>query len=255
MRPERLGLASTSVDPAPSIAVQPRRVLAEHGGDPMPVATGISRFAHDFSGLKVRPSAPPRERGGPEEGEEAVGVGERIGRAVRRAICFLGETKDPAIGPLTDMSTLQSPGPSGWRGAKFGRYRNGCTRMHRGWDIHAVAGTPVRAVVTGRMTRGNEAGGLGQFATLTSSADRNRAYRYAHLSRRAPAGSYCVGEELGATGTTGNADATRPHLHFEVRENGAAIDPQPFLTEPSQVIEATGSTATAINHAEPDPCP
>jgi hypothetical protein len=42
--------------------------------------------------------------------------------------------------PLADMSTLQSPGASGWRGAVWGCYRDGCTKRHKGWDIHAAKG-------------------------------------------------------------------------------------------------------------------
>ncbi len=216
------------------------------------------RFEHDFSRVRVGAEPSATERGGPDERgageEETPSLGERIGRTVRGIVCSIGRATNPVIDPLSDMSTFQSPGASGWRGAKFGRYRNRCARMHHGWDIHAPAGTAIRAVVTGRMTPGNDRGGLGQFVTLTSNANPDRAYRYSHLSHQEAAGSYCVGAVLGATGTTGNADADRPHLHFEVREGGSSIDPAPFLVEPSQVIEATGSAATPINHAEPDPC-
>lgn len=251
-------MAESSCSPAHNVRDVERWPVAERVVDPTVHGVAGRRFEHDFSRVRVRAGSSANERGGPGEvgtGEEDTpSIGERIERTVRGFVCSIGRATAPVIGPLSDMATFQSPGASGWRGAKFGRHRNACTRMHRGWDLHAPTGTPIRAVVTGRMTRGNDPG-LGQFVTLTSDANPDRAYRYSHLSRREAAGPFCVGDQLGATGTTGNADADRPHLHFEVRDQNTSIDPQPFLVEPSQVIEAAGSAATAINHAEPDPCP
>ncbi len=179
---------------------------------------------------------------------------EDILAGVRWAQCWLGKQENPVVNPMADISTFQSPGASGWWGAKFGCYRNACARRHRGWDLHAVAGTPVHAVVTGAMTRHNDPGGYGQYVTLASQVNPQREYRYAHLSRREPAGDYCAGDKLGETGVTGNAEPARPHLHFEVRENGTAIDPAPYLTEPNQVIEATGSAIAAIDKTLAPPC-
>ncbi|MGH8761968.1 MAG: eCIS core domain-containing protein [Nitrosospira sp.] len=183
-----------------------------------------------------------------------IPVVEDVLAGVRWAQCWLGKQENPVVNPLADISIFQSPGASGWWGAKFGCYRNNCSRRHRGWDIHAAAGTPIRAVVTGAMTRHNDPGGYGQYVTLASQANPQREYRYAHLSRREPAGDYCVGDKLGETGVTGNAEPDRPHLHFEVRENGTAIDPAPYLTEPNQVIEATGSAIAAIDKTLAPPC-
>lgn len=168
--------------------------------------------------------------------------------------CTLGIQANPVVNPMANISTFQSPGASGWWGAKFGCYRNGCTRRHRGWDLHAATGTSIRAVVTGTMTRHNNPGGYGQYVRLASEANPQREYIYAHLSQREPAGDYCVGDKLGETGVTGNASANRPHLHFEVRESGTAVDPATYLTEPNRVVETTGSGITAINKTLPPPC-
>lgn len=187
--------------------------------------------------------------------EEAIQEGGQVVRgAVRWLQCTLGGLENPVVNPLVDISTFQSPGASGWWGAKFGCYRNGCTRRHAGWDIHAPTGTPIHAVVTGTMTRHNNPGGYGQYVRLRSRANPQREYLYAHLSQREPAGDYCAGDKLGETGTTGNASATRPHLHFQVHTNGVAVDPAAYLTEPNQVIEAAGSAVNAINKALPPPC-
>jgi murein DD-endopeptidase MepM/ murein hydrolase activator NlpD len=186
--------------------------------------------------------------------EAAPDIGESARRAVRWLQCTLGGQENPVVDPLADISTFQSPGASGWWGAMFGCYRNGCTRPHAGWDIHAPVSTPIRAVVTGTMTRHDNPGGYGQYVMLRSKANPQRGYLYAHLSRREPAGDYCPGDKLGETGTTGNASADRPHLHFQVQINGVAVDPVAYLNEPNQVIEATGSAASVINKALPPPC-
>jgi hypothetical protein len=156
--------------------------------------------------------------------------------------------------PVSDLSTFQSPGASGWFGAKFGCFRSRCTRRHRGWDIHAPVGTSIFAVAAGNVTLGVDPDGYGDFIRLRPDTDPNRTYLYAHLSARHPAGHYCAKNTIGATGITGNASADRPHLHFEVQVNGVAVDPGSSFTEPANVIEATGSAAAAIDKTLPEPC-
>jgi murein DD-endopeptidase MepM/ murein hydrolase activator NlpD len=156
--------------------------------------------------------------------------------------------------PLSDFSTFQSPGASGWRGAKFGCYRSSCTKKHKGWDIHASPGTPVTAAVTGSVTHHQDPGGFGDYIKLKSQTDPTRVYLYAHLSAREPTGHYCVGKTIGQSGTSGNASADRPHLHFEVHLSGSAVDPAGYFTEPGQVVEASGSAASAIDKTLAAPC-
>jgi murein DD-endopeptidase MepM/ murein hydrolase activator NlpD len=156
--------------------------------------------------------------------------------------------------PLADMSTYQSPGASGWWGARYGCYRNQCSRRHRGWDVHAATGTAIRAVESGALTRHRDPGGYGDYVRLRSSVNSDLNYLYAHLSAREPVGDYGPGDVIGSTGVSGNASADRPHLHFQVLRNGTAEDPAAHFTEPTQVIEATGSAAAAIDRTLPEPC-
>ncbi len=154
--------------------------------------------------------------------------------------------------PLADITTFQSPGGSGWRGAIFGCYRNSCTRPHRGWDIHAPVGTDIIAAETGAVTHGTDANGYGNYIFLTVGTVR---YRYAHLSAREAAGQYNAGDVIGQTGVSGNAEADRPHLHLEVQENNAAVDPAGYFDTPSRVRGAvTPFSVTDINFAEPENC-
>jgi peptidoglycan hydrolase-like protein with peptidoglycan-binding domain len=101
-------------------------------------------------------------------------------------------------------------------------------RFHAGVDIPARPGAPVRAARAGRVVyAGWAAGGFGQLVSVTH--ENGVVTMYAHLSRiRAKLGEWLdAGERIGRAGSTG--DATGPHLHFEVRVRGAAVDPLPAL--------------------------
>jgi len=115
------------------------------------------------------------------------------------------------------------------------------TRRHEAMDIMAPRGTPVRAAVDGRVAKlfRSDAGGL---TVYQFDRDERLAYYYAHLDRYAE--GLVEGQELrrgallGFVGSTGNADADAPHLHFAVFVlgpdkkwwEGRAIDPYPLLT-------------------------
>lgn len=95
----------------------------------------------------------------------------------------------------------------------------GATRIHNAMDIMAPRGTPVLAVDAGTVERlGNRgAGGI----TVYQVDDAGRyAFYYAHLDRLvaglAVGRKVRRGEVLGYVGTTGNAPASAPHLHFAI---------------------------------------
>ena len=101
-------------------------------------------------------------------------------------------------------------------------------RFHAGLDMPAPSGTGVAAVAPGRVTyAGWRAGGWGRLVVVAHRAGVRSLY--AHLSRiDVRLGEQVeTGFQLGLVGATG--DATGPHLHFEVRVRGAAVDPLPAL--------------------------
>jgi murein DD-endopeptidase MepM/ murein hydrolase activator NlpD len=102
------------------------------------------------------------------------------------------------------------------------------TRFHAGIDLLAPARTAVRAAAPGRVAyAGRIAGGWGRLVVV-AHARRVRTL-YAHLSAVAVDVGERVGtgSRVGAVGASGNA--TGPHLHFEVRLGGAAVDPTTAL--------------------------
>ncbi len=114
----------------------------------------------------------------------------------------------------------------------FGAPRSG-GRHHEGTDIFAKKGTPIYAVVSGRITRQikNFKGSLGGNQMWLTAPD-GTYYFYAHLTAFAHgvgAGSPVhAGDVIGYVGSTGSASVT--HLHFEVHPGGGpAVDPYRIL--------------------------
>jgi murein DD-endopeptidase MepM/ murein hydrolase activator NlpD len=100
---------------------------------------------------------------------------------------------------------------------------------HTGIDIGAVFGTPIGAADAGVVSYVSYGwgGGYGNFVMITHG--NGYATLYAHLSSIAVAAGQPVrrGQVIGAEGSTGYS--TGPHLHFEIRLNGAYQNPLSYL--------------------------
>jgi murein DD-endopeptidase MepM/ murein hydrolase activator NlpD len=100
--------------------------------------------------------------------------------------------------------------------------------IHTGIDLRGNLGVPVRATATGHVTIAGRAGGYGNMVEI--SHGNGLATRYGHLSAiSVKTGQFVrIGEMVGRIGSTGLS--TGPHLHYETRANGEAVDPQKFLS-------------------------
>jgi murein DD-endopeptidase MepM/ murein hydrolase activator NlpD len=155
-------------------------------------------------------------------------------RALRRFQRWADLSADGVAGPST-VAALRRP-PAGcpialaWpvlapAGDTFGPRGS---HFHAGIDLLAGAGTPVGAAAPGRVAyAGRIAGGWGKLVVV-AHARRTRTL-YAHLAEiNVSVGERVrTGSRIGTVGATGNASG--PHLHFEVRVRGAAVDPIPAL--------------------------
>ncbi len=105
--------------------------------------------------------------------------------------------------------------------------------FHTGVDLTAPYGSPVQAAAGGTVVFAGTFFGYGNMIDLRHPD--GLVTRYAHLSAFAPGlrvGSPVdTGGPVGSIGTSGHAHG--PHLHFEVRVDGKAVDPKPYLGLPS----------------------
>ena len=99
--------------------------------------------------------------------------------------------------------------------------------MHTGLDLHGDTGDPVRATADGKVTSAGWSGGYGRVIDIDHG--NGMSTRYGHLSAIdvRVGQSIRTGQIIGRIGSTGRS--TGPHLHYETRVRGGAVDPQKFL--------------------------
>lgn len=97
------------------------------------------------------------------------------------------------------------------------------SRFHRGIDLKAIAGTPIKASADGRVVFAGWSGGYGRQVRIGHGD--GLATSYSHMSRIAAAPGAFVrrGEVIGFVGSSGLS--TGPHLHYEVFRNGRPVNP------------------------------
>jgi murein DD-endopeptidase MepM/ murein hydrolase activator NlpD len=99
--------------------------------------------------------------------------------------------------------------------------------MHTGLDFRAPSGDPVRVTANGKVVSSGWSGGYGRMVEVDHG--NGLSTRYGHLSEiNVKVGDAVrIGQVIGAVGSTGRS--TGPHLHYETRIDGDAVDPQKFL--------------------------
>ena len=130
---------------------------------------------------------------------------------------------------------------------------HGTARMHAGVDIPGATGTPIYATANGTIARAERAGGYGNLIEVDHG--KGIATRYGHLSRILVASGTRVvrGQMIGYMGSTGRS--TGPHLHYEVRIDGHAVNPVPFLTTADYWLASKSDAVRAIPVATDGPAP
>jgi murein DD-endopeptidase MepM/ murein hydrolase activator NlpD len=127
----------------------------------------------------------------------------------------------PVRKPVTGKMNMSSP-----FGIRLDPFL-GRPAVHPGIDLRGEVGEPVRATATGHVTVAGRERGYGNAVEI--SHGNGFATRYGHLSViTVKVGQFVrIGEVVGKIGSTGRS--TGPHLHYETRINGEAVDPQKFL--------------------------
>ena len=142
-----------------------------------------------------------------------------LAAAIRSAQASVGSTGSGAVSAAGFIWPVNGTVVSGY-GWRWGR-------MHEGIDISASTGTPIWAAAAGNVIYAGWLGGYGNLVVVDHGNGLATAYAHASsilVSVGQPVGQ---GETVSLVGSTGNSSG--PHLHFEVRVNGAAVDPLLYL--------------------------
>ncbi len=141
-------------------------------------------------------------------------------------ILKLGKSKEkflasiPAIQPVKNEDLTRMASGFGYRSDPFTKIR----KMHMGMDFTARTGTPVYATGDGVVvTADNKMSGYGNLIVIKHGFSYETYYAHLHKYNVRAGQKVKRGDIIGYVGSTGRSQA--PHLHYEVRVNGEAVNP------------------------------
>lgn len=147
-----------------------------------------------------------------------------------------------AAAPISGMSVpSRMPLDNAYLTSDFGMRTHpilGGRRNHKGIDLAQPTGTPVYATADGVVSKAEPFSTYGNYIQIEHGGELQT--RYAHLSGYAVGAGEMVrrGQLIGYVGSTGRS--TGPHLHYEVRVAGEAVDPRPYMVD-TQLAVASSS--------------
>ncbi|MCY3806385.1 MAG: peptidoglycan DD-metalloendopeptidase family protein [bacterium] len=151
----------------------------------------------------------------------------------RRGICFDNPRRPldsdgswidcPAVGVIIPPSAVRWPlvdQVSSEYGPRWGR-------MHEGIDIAAAHGDPIHSAESGRVDYAGWIGGYGNTVIVDHGGGMTTLYGHMQGFAVSPGQTVSIGQVLGYVGNSGFSQG--PHLHFEVRIDGAPVNPRTYL--------------------------
>lgn len=225
----------SSADRADKLFVAINKSLREIESEQM---TRVSRLAEDAyqtadtieealeqAGLSIDPGEEKSAIGGPLLPLSPSSDFESRVKELDEALTKLETVKSEAL-----RLPISNPAPGRAVTSTFGPRRDpllGTMALHSGMDFRSGVGSPVRATGTGKVVHAGWNGGYGRMVEI----DHGDGFttRFAHMSKILVKEGDTVeaGDLLGASGNSGRS--TGPHLHYEVRRDGQALDPLPFI--------------------------
>ncbi len=200
-----------------------------------------------------RPPAPDAARGRPPR---AVWIGVGLGCGLALAVLELPYVNwRPVVAP-TQMQPLRVRSDAKGDG-RFAAPRSG-RRVHRGVDLVAALGSPVRAIRSGVVVRAGSHPGLGRFVELRHREALHTLYAHLEAVQVEAGARVRQGEVIGTVGKTGNARHPWivPHVHLEVLSRGQPIDPQtlglPIVDDPAGSSTVEFEPSREVPHARRD---
>ncbi len=223
--------APQAQSPAP-LGETPQVLAAPLGVEPEPVLPGddptlIQADARTLSAVEelarhLAPQASPvtksqvTQLGGPQGVQDRPGeIRMGLPPEAEAAVTGGGEPTDPLHWPVEGRQT-----------SSFGWRRNPLTgerAFHAGVDLAAAAGTPVKACWDGTVSSVGKLPGYGNMVAVQHEGGWESVYAHNSAFTVRAGDSVKAGQEIARVGNTGRS--TGPHLHFELRNNGAPQDP------------------------------
>ena len=177
-----------------------------------------------------------------DEGREVGSAVEWVDLIEERADNFLHrmERTEPNLNEmmveLEDLRALEAALPESWptKGMLSSGYgwrkdpvAKAGHRFHSGLDIAAARGTTIRAAAAGEVIRAEYNSGYGRVLEIRHGYGITTLYAHCHRLRVKKGDRVKAGQKIATMGSTGQS--TGPHLHFEVRLDGNAVDPLDYL--------------------------
>lgn len=152
-------------------------------------------------------------------------------------VASTNDTKTTSIGKVNTAMTISNSTASlgislrkpvsGVISSRFGVRSSIRSSAHTGLDIATSKGTPVVAAAGGTVTFSGWKGSYGKLMVITHSNGVQTYYGHCNELYYSAGTKVSQGQTIAAVGSTGNS--TGPHLHFEIRVNGVAYNPQNYL--------------------------
>ncbi len=111
--------------------------------------------------------------------------------------------------------------------SRFGANESIRNHTHKGLDIAAPGGTTIVAAASGKITFAGWSGGYGYLVKIDHGNGVETYYGHCSKLYVSTGENIVAGQKIAAVGSTGNS--TGNHLHFEIRLNGAQVNPQKYV--------------------------
>ena len=192
------------------------------------VSTATPAFANNAANADITAPLRAAQNAAPDAGDQQFGqlfntwrsLDKGNGLAAASAPLSAHRVSIPSRMPVEGVKMSSEFGMR-WHPILGGRH------AHKGVDLAGPIGTPVHATADGMVGRADWFSGYGLYVQLEHGG--NLETRYGHMSRLNVAAGQFVhkGDVIGYIGTTGRS--TGPHLHYEVRIDGTAVNPIPYM--------------------------
>ena len=153
-------------------------------------------------------------------------MGDKPFQELKKATTTYGQIQQPGIF-VKPLTSARVSSPFGKRTAP----KKGASTIHKGIDLAAPTGTPIMATANGKVNFAGVRGGYGNTVILNHGKVNNIEIcsLYGHMSRFNCSNNQTVyaGQVIGYVGSTGIS--TGPHCHFEIKENGQAVNPTKYV--------------------------